>query len=422
MAPASAGPVSATVRVPGSKSITNRALVLAALADRPTVIDYALDARDTSLMIAALGALGARIERDKRDNSRLTVTPGPAARGDVRIDVGNAGTVLRFVPPTATIAEADVTFVGDARVSQRPIGPLLTALLELGAQISPGGADRVPFVVHGHGRLKGGTVTLNASSSSQLISGLLLAAPRFDAGARVIHDGPPVPSAPHIAMTVRMLGAYGADVVGDGPSWTVAPGLTSPGRVTVEPDLSNALPFAAAALVTGGEVTIAGWPADSLQPAERITSLLRDLGADVANGPDGLQVAGAGPVRGIDADLSDVGELTPVLTALASLADSPSRLRGIGHLRGHETDRLAALAAEIARLGGDVTECDDGLRVEPRPLSADGAQFNSHDDHRLVMAAAVLGLATGGLVVANAGTVAKTFPRFVESWERLIGS
>jgi len=415
----SAGPVSATVRVPGSKSITNRALILAALADRPTVIANPLDARDISLMVAALRALGSRIVRG---DGQLTVAPGLAARSDTTVNVGNAGTVLRFVPPAATLAEADVTFVGDQRASHRPVGPLLTALRQLGAQISPGGADRVPFVVHGHGGPEGGTVTLDASSSSQLVSGLLLAAPRFDAGARVIHDGPPVPSAPHIAMTVRMLRAFGAEVVSDGPGWTVAPGLVSPSCITVEPDLSNALPFAAAALVTGGEVTIAGWPADSLQPADRITSLLRALGADVTVGPDGLRVAGSGRIRGIDADLSDVGELTPVLTAVASLADSPSRLRGIGHLRGHETDRLEALAAEMAKLGGGVTELDDGLRVEPSPLSADGAVFDSHDDHRLVMAAAVLGLATGGLPVANAGTVAKTFPGFVESWERLIGS
>lgn len=369
-------------------------------------------------MVAAVSALGSRIERA---DARLTVTPGPAARGDLRIDVGNAGTVLRFVPPAAALADANVAFFGDQRASQRPVGPLLTALAELGGQISPGGADRVPFVIHGRGRLKGGTVTLDASSSSQLISGLLLAAPRFDTGAQVIHDGPPVPSAPHIAMTVQMLRACGAEVVSDGTGWSVAPGQLSPGRITVEPDLSNALPFVAAALVTGGEVTIADWPSGSLQPADRVTMLLRALGGEVTVGPDGLRVGGAGRISGIDADLSDVGELTPVLAALASLADSPSQLRGIGHLRGHETDRLAALADEIGKLGGGVTELDDGLRIEPRPLRADGGVFNSHDDHRLVMAAAVLALATGGLLVANAGTVAKTFPGFVESWERLIG-
>jgi len=343
----------------------------------------------------------------------------------VQVDVGNAGTVLRFVPPVAALTSADVTFRGDPRVSKRPVGPLLAALRECGAQIEDGGTGIIPFLVHGRGALRGGTVTVDASSSSQLVSGLLLAAARFDNGAEIRHRGDPVPSAPHIEMTVRMLRACGVDVsTGAGRSvsniWRVAPGPISAGRIDIEPDLSNATPFLAAALATGGEVTVADWPANSLQPARQILGLLAAMGGTVTHTPAGLRVSGSGQIRGVFADLSEVGELTPVLTALAALADSPSEFTGIGHLRRHESDRLAALAGEIGKLGGDVTELPDGLRVIPRPLRADGVVFDSHDDHRLVMAAAVLGLVTAGLRVRNAATAGKTFPGFDRLWAQIL--
>jgi len=261
-------------------------------------------------------------------------------------------------------------------------------------------------------------VTLDASSSSQLVSGLLLAAARFETGAEIRHQGQPVPSAPHLDMTVRMLRAAGVQVATAQDTWRVRPGPVSPGRIAVEPDLSNALPFLAAALVTGGEVIIADWPTQSLQPSVRIIELLTSMGATVRHSAEGLRVSGSGQISGIAADLSEVGELTPVLTALAALASSPSELTGIGHLRAHESDRLEALASEIGKLGGDVTELADGLRIKPRPLHGEGVVFDSHDDHRLVMAAAVLGLATNGLLVRNAGTVGKTFPRFGLLWTR----
>jgi 3-phosphoshikimate 1-carboxyvinyltransferase len=347
----------------------------------------------------------------------------PAGGAGIDIDVGNAGTVLRFVPPLAALTGADVRFTGDRRVAQRPVGPLLAALRELGAAISDDGTGAVPFVVHGHGSVAGGPVTLDASASSQLVSGLLLAAARFDAGAEIRHVGPPVPSAPHIEMTVAMLRAAGVSVTVDDDgthTWRVAAGPVSASRIDIEPDLSNAVPFLAAALATGGEVTVAGWPADSLQPAGRIIELLRSMGADVRRAGDGLRVTGSGRISGVGADLSEVGELTPVLTALAALASSPSEFTGIGHLRRHESDRLAALAGEIGKLGGDVTETAEGLRIRPVPLRARGVSFDSHDDHRLVMAAAVLGLVTDGLRVVNAGTVGKTFPEFSRSWARIL--
>jgi 3-phosphoshikimate 1-carboxyvinyltransferase len=431
--------------------MTNRALVLAALSDRPTLITGPLIARDTRLMADALSALGCWITESP---AGWRVEPAPPARparpagsgghgqAGIEIDVGNAGTVLRFLPPLAALTHADVTFRGDARVSKRPVGPLLDALRALGANVSEDGTGAVPFVVRGRGSVPGGTVTLDASSSSQLVSGLLLAAARFGAGAEIRHSGPPVPSAPHIEMTVRMLRSAGVDVraagvdvraagdsdvpAGTSPgrlvtaSWRVLPGPISTERIDIEPDLSNAVPFLAAALATGGEVTVAGWPADSLQPAARIIGLLQSMGAEVHLAAEGLRVTGTGRLDGVCADLSEVGELTPVLTALAALASSPSEFTGIGHLRRHESDRLAALAAEIGKLGGDVTELPDGLRIRPVPLHANGVTFDSHDDHRLVMAAAVLGLVTDGMRVQNAATVGKTFPGFSQCWTQIL--
>ena len=425
LVPRASGPVRAVVRLPGSKSMTNRALVLAALSERPTLITGPLVARDTRLMADALCALGCRVTQSAEgwrvDPAALGRPGGPASprRASIDIDVGNAGTVLRFVPPLAALTHADVTFHGDARVSKRPVGPLLVALRTLGATVSDDGTGAVPFVVRGRGSVPGGAVTLDASSSSQLVSGLLLAAARFGAGAEIRHAGPPVPSAPHIEMTVRMLRSAGVDVrAADG--WRVLPGPISTEQIDIEPDLSNAVPFLAAALATGGEVTVAEWPTDSLQPAARIIELLKAMGAEVHLGAEGLRVTGSGRIHGASADLSAVGELSPVLTALAALASSPSEFTGIGHLRRHESDRLAALASEIGKLGGDLTELPDGLRIRPAPLHANGVTFDSHDDHRLVMAAAVLGLVSDGMRVQNAATVGKTFPGFSRSWTQML--
>ena len=425
-APAASGPVSARILLPASKSITNRALVLAALSDSPAVITNPLHARDTALAADGLRALGAGITGE----TSWRVTPGqPPAGSLVGVDVGNAGTVMRFLPAVAALRRATVRFDGDARARLRPVGAILDALSRLGADIDDGGRAAVPFTVRGRGTVRGGTVTLDASASSQLVSGLLLAAPRFGEGVEILHEGPPVPSAPHIAMTVRMLRAAGADVSsecaapgasGRPDAWRVRPGRLDLGAVTVEPDLSNAGPFLAAALVTGGTVTVPGWPRDSLQAAGPILDVLTRMGVRAEVGEQGLTISGTGAIRGITADLRDVAELAPVLTAVAALADGPSVFTGLEHTRGHETDRLAALAKEINALGGDVTELPDGLAVRPRPLRAAGEPFGSYDDHRMVMAAAVLGLAVPGIRVAGAETVAKTFPEFLGVWSGML--
>jgi 3-phosphoshikimate 1-carboxyvinyltransferase len=434
-APVARAAVHASVRVPGSKSITNRALILAALATSPTTISGPLRARDTDLMATAITALGATVRdvpaagEPAKDSAGWLVTPGWSGR-PARVDVGNAGTVLRFVPPIAALTTAPVEFTGDPRAAERPVGQLLDGLRQLGVEISDDGRAAVPFTVRGRGRVAGGTVTLDASASSQFVSALLLAAPRYAAGVEIRHQGDRIPSAPHIAMTVAMLRAAGAQVESgpggtDGParagdSWRVRPGPIAPGRIDVEPDVSNAAPFLAAALVTGGTVTIPGWPSPSLQAGGQILDLLTQMGAAAASTPAGLAVTGTGAIHGIHADLRDVAEMTPVLTAVAALADSPSQFTGIGHLRLHESDRLGALATEIGALGGEVTELPDGLRVQPRPLRAAGRPFDSRDDHRLVMAAAVLGLAVPGLRVHNAATVGKTFPAFSGLWQQML--
>jgi 3-phosphoshikimate 1-carboxyvinyltransferase len=445
-APPAGGPVRARLRPPGSKSMTNRALVLAALSSGPTVIAGPLRARDTLLMAAALRALGATIDEDGHDGATGTsqpddsagsvafwrVTPGTTS-GPAAVDVGNAGTVLRFVPPVATLARGDVEFRGDPRVAQRPVGPLLGALRELGAVIDEPGEGGGLFTVRGSGGIAGGSVTLDASGSSQFVSGLLLSAPRFGQGAEVRHEGPRVPSAPLIQMTVQMLRDAGADVEArvtrrgrDGSAnvpdlWRVQPGELGPSAITVEPDLPNAAPFLAAALVTGGSVTIEGWPEQTSQAVGPTLDVLAGMGAVCSPAAGGVTVTGTGTIRGTTADLRDINEVAPVLTALAALADSPSVFTGIGHMRAQESNRLAALAAEIGALGGDVSELEDGLQVRPRPLRGEGVVFASHDDHRLVMAAAVLGLAVpGGVRIGNAATVAKTFPGFPAAWAGML--
>jgi len=430
--PTAAGPVRARVRLPASKSITNRALVLATLSDVPAVIVNPLRARDTELAAGALRAMGTSISDDPSRTAWRVTAGSPAAGSGVSVDVGNAGTVMRFLPAVAALTAASVHFDGDARARERPVGPILTALRHLGADIEDGGRGAVPFTVHGHGVVRGGPVTLDASGSSQLVSGLLLAAARFAEGVEIRHAGPVVPSAPHIAMTVRMLREAGAEVTvaGSGSSgerpdaWRVRPGRLQLGTITVEPDLSNAAPFLAAALVTAGTVTVADWPRDSLQAAGAILDVLTAMGARCEVGPDGLTITGTGRIQGIRADLRDVNELAPVLTAVAALADSPSAFTGLAHTRTHETDRLAALAKEINAFGGDITEQPDGLRINPRPLRApvNGEPFGSYDDHRMVMAAAVLGLVVPGLRVAGAQTVAKTFPGFTDVWAAVLGA
>lgn len=413
-APVAGGGLDATVPLPGSKSMTNRALILAALTDEPSCVTRPLRSRDTDLMVAALRGLGVSIGDDGGD---WQIMPGEHARQD-RVDVGLAGTVMRFVPPVAALGEGDVAFDGDPRARERPMRPLLDALRTLGVELDDGGRGGLPFTIRGRGSVRGGPVTIDASGSSQLLSGLLLSAPRFERGIEVRHVGSRVPSAAHIAMTIAMLREVGAEVDSGGGTWRVAPGRLRGREHVIEPDLSNAAPFVAAALVSGGRVTIPGWPASTTQPGDALRELVPMLGGTVSFGPDGLTVRGGDGIHGLDVDLGDVNELVCVIAALAALADGPSRITGIAHMRGHETDRLAALVAEINRLGGDARELPDGLEIRPRPLH--GGLFRTYHDHRMVMAAATVGLAVPGIEVENVATVGKTMPEFTRLWTDML--
>ncbi|GAC1445221.1 MAG: 3-phosphoshikimate 1-carboxyvinyltransferase [Mycobacteriales bacterium] len=416
LAPRAREPLAAVVELPGSKSVTNRALVLAALAGGRSVVRRPLRSRDTELMAAALRVLGAAVT-DNGEDWVVDGVVGPLQPTGDAIDVGNAGTVARFLPPVAALAAGAIRFDGDPRVRERPLGPLLRALRSLGAELDT--VSGLPVSVRGAGRLRGGTVTMDASSSSQFISGLLLSAPRYDEGLAVTHAGPPLPSAPHLAMTVDALRRAGASVddsaVG---SWVVHPGALLPRDAAVEPDLSTAAAYLAAPLLTGGSVTVPGWPASTTQPGAVLPDLLTQMGAVVTRAGDDLTVTCGASLLGIDADLRDAGELTPVLTALACFAAGPSRFRGVAHLRLQETDRLAALVRELTALGADVAETEDGLTVRPRPLT--GGVFRTYDDHRIAMAAAVLGLAVDGVQVEDIGTTRKTVPDFAGSWLRML--
>ncbi|WP_217559682.1 3-phosphoshikimate 1-carboxyvinyltransferase [Streptomyces sp. GbtcB6] len=426
-APHARGAVDATVHVPGSKSVTNRALVLAALASEPGWLRRPLRSRDTLLMAGALRAMGVGIDEGVGpDGSGEAWRVIPAGlRGPATVDVGNAGTVMRFLPPVATLAAGDIRFDGDPRSYERPLHGVIDALRVLGARIDDDSRGALPLTVHGGGALDGGPVSIDASSSSQFVSALLLSGPRFNQGVEVRHTGRSLPSLPHIRMTVDMLRAVGAQVDtpesgGEPNVWRVTPGALLGRDLTVEPDLSNAQPFLAAALVTGGRVLIPDWPSRTTQPGDRLREIFTEMGGSCELTEYGLEFTGSGRIHGIDVDLGDVGELTPGIAAVAALADTPSTLRGVSHLRLHETDRLAALTKEINELGGDVTETADGLRIRPRKLH--GGVFHTYEDHRMATAGAIIGLAVADVQIENVATTAKTLPDFPDLWTGMLGS
>ena len=419
-----AQPVEAFVVIPGSKSVTNRALILAAQADSPSILRRPLVSRDSELMVAGLRALGVGIEEKNATTNGVEelqwiITPAPL-RGGVKVDVGNAGTVMRFLPPLAALATGDVAFDGDPRSYERPLGPVIKALEELGISIEHDGRYSLPLKLHGTGKIPGGALTIDASASSQFLSALLLVAPSFENGIVATHKGGQLPSMPHIEMTVDMLRSFGADVEVDtaAQSWSVKPGKLHGQELVIEPDLSNAAPFLSLAMVCGGSVTIADWPKTTTQPGDQLRSIFTQMGAKVSMDERGLTLSGTGVIHGIDIDLHDVGELTPSIAAVAALADSPSHLRGIAHLRLHETDRLAALTREINSLGGEVVEEESVLHITPAPLP--GGVFHTYDDHRLATAGAVLGLVVPGIEVENIATTRKTLPDFPGLWSSLL--
>lgn len=415
-------PLQAELSIPGSKSLTNRYLILASIADEPSRVRAPLHSRDTELMAGALRALDVEVtETDDAGpfgSDWLIKPPERIGPVDAAIDCGLAGTVMRFIPPVAALSASTISFDGDESARRRPMTTTIQSLRDLGVRVDDGGRGGLPFTTSGSPAIRGGHVTLDSGASSQFVSGLLLAGCRYELGVDISHVGDQVPSGPHIEMTTEALRDAGLVVDDSEPNrWIVEPGIPRGLDVAVEPDLSNAAPFAAAALVAGGTVLIRDWPTWTTQAGDRIRSILESFGADLTLDRDGLSVTGTGEFPGIDIDLHDVGELTPVVAAIAALAASPSRLTGIAHLRGHETDRLAALTTELTKLGGRVTQTETGLDITPAELH--GGVFETYHDHRMAMAAAVLGLRVPGVQIADVGTTAKTLPEFPELWSTL---
>ena len=416
---AASKPISATVTIPGSKSATNRALILAALATTPSRIRKPLSSRDTDLMVKGLQSLGCKIEQVKTHQGfDYQVIPGKLT-GPTQIDVGNAGTVMRFLPPIAALATGLIHFDGDERSHQRPIAPVLSALEQLGVSVEHNNKYKLPITINGAGKIKGGTVEIDASASSQFVSALLLVAPATQEGITIKNIGPSLPSAPHIEMTIQMLEKFGATVQRTASSWSVKPCQLIGQDLVIEPDLSNAAPFMAAAMICGGSVQVSDWPLSTTQPGDQLRSIFTKMGAKVELNASGLTITGSGKIDGIDIDLGDVGELTPSIAAIASLATTPSALRGISHLRLHETDRLSALANEINNLGGSVTEGPGDLIIKPGEMNASQI-FRSYEDHRMATAGAIIGLAVEGVIVENIETTRKTLSDFPGMWQGML--
>ena len=408
-------PISGVINIPGSKSVTNRALVLSALASSPSTLRRGLRSRDTDLMIKALSSLGVEIEIEE---DRWKITPAPLM-GPTGIDVGNAGTVMRFLPPLAALAKGLISFDGDPRSHQRPLGPVIKALESLGVSIEHQGRYSLPLVINSAGYINGGEVDIDASASSQFLSSLLLVAPLMKQGLKIKNVGKNLPSKPHIEMTIAMLAQYGAVVdTSIANQWSVVPTKLSGVDLVIEPDLSNAAVFMAAPILCGGEVIIKDWPRKTTQPGDQLRQIFSEMGGVIDFVDLGLRVRSSGQIRGIDIDLGDVGELTPVIAALACFANSPSHLRGIGHLRLHETDRLSALKSELTALGAEVIEEESALRIHPKPMKS--GVFHTYEDHRLATAGALIGLAVDGVEVENIETTKKTITDFPALWSQLL--
>lgn len=455
-APVADHPLDATVVIPGSKSLSNRYLILAALGSRPVTLVGLLRSRDTELMMGALEAFGVRCEPDADEPTTVRVTPPADGRfhGDTDVYCGLAGTVMRFVPGLALFANGPVRFDGDEQAYARPMKPVLDGLEQLGAHIDyHGEIGHLPFTVTppaptGGDAAEPAEVAIDASGSSQFISGLLLIGARLPGGLRLVHTGEHLPSLPHIRMTVDDLRKAGVGIDADEAAhrWTVRPGpVQLADAIVVEPDLSNAAPFLGAAMIAGGSVSVPHWPRRTTQPGGLLPGILQRMGAQVtwngmAWGDDGpvlsddaadgdvpdagtLTVTGDGVIRGLgEFDMSAAGEISPSIAALAALADSPTRLTGIAHLRGHETNRLAALVTEIRRIGAGAEELEDGIAVTPVPRERlHGGTMETYADHRMATFAAMIGLAVHGTDVVDVQTTRKTIPDFVGMWTAMLG-
>lgn len=401
-------PVNATIRVPGSKSITNRALILGALLKPLTgcVIENALFSEDTLVMIEGLRTLGFRVTVDQAEDRvhilrETTKRLIPVDSADVF--VGNSGTTMRFLTALVALGTGRYCLDGVARMRERPMGDLLDALNSLGSETRAENDDGCPPVVVSARGLRGGQVRIRGDASSQFLSGLLMVAPFADGDTAITVDGPLV-SSPYVGMTVRMMRDFGIDVATDGATWFQVPKASYYIRdhYAVEPDASSASYFLAAAAITGGQVSIPGLGANSLQSDARFGDVVNSLA-----------------LRGIDIDMNAISDTVMTLAAVACFAEGPTTIRNVAHIRHKESDRIAALATELRKLGVEVDEFPDGLRITPRPMH--GAEIETYNDHRMAMSMALIGLKVPGVIIKNPGCVAKTYPGFWEDFEKLYG-
>jgi 3-phosphoshikimate 1-carboxyvinyltransferase len=416
---AASKPIKATIKIPGSKSATNRALILAAIAKTPSTIRKPLSSRDTDLMVKGLKSLGCVIHQIKTDDGIDYLVKPNKLSGPTQIEIGNAGTVMRFLPPIAALATGLIHFDGDARSHERPIAPIIKALEQLGISIEHHGKYKMPITINGAGKVKGGNIEIDASASSQFVSAFMLLAPATHEGITIKNIGDYLPSEPHIQMTIQMLEKFGGAVEVTPNGWSIKPCELIGQDLVIEPDLSNAAPFMAAAMICGGSVSIVDWPAKTVQPGDQLREIFSSMGAKIDLDEKQLTISGTDQITGVDIDLRNVGELTPSIAAVASLASTQSTLRGIAHLRIHETDRLAALANEINNLSGSVTEGPGELLIRPTKMRSTQI-FNSYEDHRMATAGAIIGLAVEGITVADIETTTKTMPDFPGMWQAML--
>jgi 3-phosphoshikimate 1-carboxyvinyltransferase len=403
-------PPLAAIRPPGSKSITNRALLCAALAEGTSTLRGALFAQDTAAMSGAVAALGARVELDE-PAARMTVTGSGRPAADARIDARQSGTTSRFILPAAALGSARVLVDGDVQLRGRPFEPLLDALVQLGASVEELGAPgRLPIAVRGPA--SGGHVRVPGHISSQFLSGLLLAAPLMERGIEVELSSPLV-SAPYVRMTASVMDAFGVRVDG----LAVEPSRYVPADLGIEPDASAAAYFFAAAAICGGSITVEGLGGGSIQGDVAFVELLERMGASVERRAGSITVSGGGGLHAIDADLADISDTAQTLAAVAVFAEGETRVRGVGFIRAKETDRIGDLVTELRRAGIDARAQEDGFTVVGGAVRP--TRFGTYDDHRMAMSLALIGLRAPGIEIADPGCVAKTYPGFFADLELL---
>jgi 3-phosphoshikimate 1-carboxyvinyltransferase len=412
-----AGPVDAVVSPPGSKSLTNRALVCAALAEGGSTLRRALDADDTNAMVDGLRALGIEVEADPPSQTVRVIGCGGRPPATVAIaDAQLSGTTSRFLLPVAALAAGTIRVDGALPLRARPMGPSIEALRSLGVTVTDVGAPGHLPVDVSDGPVAGGEITVPGDASSQFLSGLLLAAPAMRTGLTVRVEGTLV-SRPYVDMTVAVMSAFGATVDRpDDRTWRVEPQTYAATTYEIEPDASAASYAFAVPAIVGGTVRVDGLGSSSLQGDVAFVELLARMGARVEQTATSTTVHGTGRLQGIEADLSAISDTAQTLAAVAPFADGPTRITGIGFIRRKETDRVRAMVTELRRAGVDAEEEPDGILVRPGPIRP--ATIETYDDHRMAMAFALLGLGAPGIAIADPGCVAKTYPGY---WRMLAG-